>query len=154
MEQTPQPEVTVDQMVADPGVLAAVALRHGMHPSPRPEELFADVQHLVSPIVGHMRLDGEFGHRLERLSLVLALAERAQRADHDAGGVAVQARRLREWQDRVLEQLGQVLTAERFARAQAAPPNATDLADVLDALLADRQELDRLRTVAAHLHHG
>lgn len=137
--------VTVEQLLANPEVLAAACLRHGMHPDPSPTELFADVQHLLEPIVGLMRLDGEDGYRLDRLTLALALARRAQRADEHAGGAAAEARRLREWRDRVMEQMAAAMTAERFARLTAGHAAANDLSHTIDELLADRAELHRLQ---------
>lgn len=145
----PAAEVSVERLLANPEVLAAACLRHGMHPDPSPAELFADVQHLVEPVVGLMHLDGETGYRVDRLTLVLALARRAQRADHDAGGPAAQARRLQEWQARVMEQMAAAMTSERYARFVDGTVGAADLAETIDALLADREELARLRATVA-----
>lgn len=140
--------VTVEDLVADPEVLGAVCLRHGMHPNPSPSELFADVQHLLAPLVGQMLLDGQTGHTLERLTLALALAQRAQADDAANGGPAAEARRLREWRDRIVEQMGQAMTAERYMRLVHGTSGVTDLSDTIDDLLADRDELRRLRAEA------
>lgn len=82
---------TTNQMLADFSVLRLVCGRHGLGV---PRYLPGDVQHLVSPIVGMLRLGGpeyftinepiSSGYLLERLSLVLAITELAAEDRLDA----------------------------------------------------------------------
>ena len=62
----------------DPSVLAAVAARHGMGSQVDEEAALRDVQHLLSPLVGMMRMNDEELWRVERLSLALQVARRAE----------------------------------------------------------------------------
>src|SRR5665647_1044827 len=80
-------EVTNQQMIADPAVLAAALGRHGAGQDRKPEDLPGDVCHLLSPIIGRMRVDAFADpHVLERLQLALALAKLAAEADYQARG--------------------------------------------------------------------
>lgn len=82
---------TTDQMLRDFSILREVCGRHGVGV---PRNFPADVQHLVSPLVGMLRLDGPEAffadqgkyaeYFLERLSLLLALGEMVTEGKIDA----------------------------------------------------------------------
>lgn len=66
------------EMLADPAVLVAALGRHGVGQSRTPADLHGDVQHLLAPLVGRMRMQSDADlYVLERLELALALAKLA-----------------------------------------------------------------------------
>lgn len=66
------------KMLADPALLAAALGRHGVGQNRTRADFRGDVQHLIAPIVGRMRLQADADqHVMERLELVLALAKLA-----------------------------------------------------------------------------
>lgn len=66
------------QMLADPTVLTAALGRHGVGQNRTPADLHGDVQHLLAPVIGRMRLQTDPDlYVLERLELALALAKLA-----------------------------------------------------------------------------
>ena len=71
----------------DPRAVEAACVRHGMSPATRIDEVLGDALHLISPIIGIMRLDGEDLHRTERLCLashLLKVAANARERPADA----------------------------------------------------------------------
>lgn len=80
-------EVTSQQMIADPAVLNAACGRHGVGQDRTPDDLPGDVCHLLSPLIGRMRMDAFADPRtIERLQVALALAKLAAEADYEARG--------------------------------------------------------------------
>ena len=66
------------QMLNDPAVLAAALGRHGVGQDRTPADVHGDVQHLLSPVIGRMRLQADPDlFVLERLELALALTRLA-----------------------------------------------------------------------------
>lgn len=66
------------EMLADPTVLTAALGRHGVGLNRTPADLHGDVQHLLAPVIGRMRLQATPDlYVLERLELAVALAKLA-----------------------------------------------------------------------------
>ena len=66
------------EMLADPAVLTAALGRHGVGLNRTPADLHGDVQHLLAPVIGRMRLSPTPDlYALERLELAVALAKLA-----------------------------------------------------------------------------
>lgn len=66
------------EMLADPAVLVAALGRHGVGQNRTPADLHGDVQHLLAPVIGRMRLQSDPDlYVLERLELAVALAKLA-----------------------------------------------------------------------------
>ncbi len=69
---------TNHEMLADPDVLTAALGRHGVGQDRTPADLHGDVQHLLTPVIGRIRLQTDPDlYVLERLELAVALAKLA-----------------------------------------------------------------------------
>lgn len=75
--------ILYDAMRRNEEVLAFVLAEHGMrgaNPNPDLDQLVGDLNHLIQPIIGMLRMQGGSAYMIERLSLAITLVDRAGRA--------------------------------------------------------------------------